>query len=713
MHEIMTFLFKALASIALFFIIIPAREQWPVLPPSAGFGTDGALIVSVDSFPSPQWQGKKVYVFHPSDTSRKYPLILFCHGFGATDPAVYGPLINNIVSRGHVLVYSPYKSFAMDRVQKKKYRILMKGFESAVDRFRSFIDTTQVGIIGHSYGGGAVPAIGWHCFVENQWGANGAFMYIMAPWYSYFISQEELEAFPSHVHLIMEIFHDDAVNDPRMALDIFENLNVPDSQKTFIELFGDSMPGYRLASNNSTPTGPADNAGREDALDYYGIYKFIDALSDFVFTGDPSAGEIALGPGIAGQRFMGTWPDKKPVTECSITHRPALEFQKRPCNHPWESAINPRRSESPTFFYEIRKNRFYYARKTFRNYWEYERARIRERRAGRKAVVDSSLCTIPPITEGFGAFGQYLMRVDSIPQPRWKNHFVHLFSPEGREGPCPVIFFCHGYSSSNPENYLPLISHIVSKGYICIFSPYQTVALDPHEVKKYATIETGFEAAVLSFKRLIDTTRIGYVGHSFGAGAVPAVALEGLVEKNWGSKAVFLYLMAPWYSYEVDDIKLKLFPQRAKMVVEVFNDDKVNDHRMAVSLFTTIGIPADEKNYIILYGDSCGGCRLTADHFTPKGPFDPRAEEDALDYYGIYRTFDALAAYTFDNDTSARALSLGHGNQIRFMGIWPNGKPVTELTAISNPIITHTQDFYTFNWDHVFNPLRNTMIVNK
>jgi hypothetical protein len=535
----------------------------------------------------------------------------------------------------------------------------------------------------------------------------------MAPWYPYFISQEELEAFPSHVRLIMEVFHGDDVNDPKIALDIFKNIGIPDSQKVFIELFSDSMPGYRLAANHATPTGPADVGGREDALDYYGVYKFIDAISDFVFTGAAKAGEIALGPGSAGQRFMGAWPDKRPVTECTVTHRPETELQNRPYINAWESAINPRRGESPTFFSEIRKNRFYFARKTFRNYWDYEKERIRERRAGKKAAIDSSLCAIPPITEGFGAMGPYQMHIDSIPQPRWGNHFVHIFSPEGRSVPSPVIFFCHGYSSSNPANYLPLIAHIVSRGFVCIFSPYQTIALDPKEVKKYATIETGFESAVASFKRLIDTTKIGYVGHSFGAGAIPAVALQGLVEKNWGSRAVFLYLMAPWYSYEIDDIKLKLFPSRAKLVVEVFSDDQVNDHRMAISLFNTINIPRSEKNYIVLYSDSSGGCRLRADHFAPKGPFDPRAEEDALDYYGIYRIFDALASYTFDNDTSGKAMALGNEKQVRFMGIWPNGKPVTELSATADPFIIHPQDYYSFSWDLVLNPLRNEIAVNK
>jgi hypothetical protein len=706
---------KSLVSAALAFACMSsphAEDRWPINQPDSGFGSDGAAIVASDSFPSPQWHGKKVYVFHPSDTSRKYPLILFCHGFDTPHPSTYGQLINNIVSRGTVLVYSPYKSFSINPAQKREYRIIMKGFEAAVKRFGSFIDTSRIGIVGHSWGGGAVPAIGWHCFIENQWGANGAFMYIMAPWFSHFIHQEELEAFPPHVRLIMEIFHDDNVNDPRMALDIFDNIGIPDSQKVFVELFSDSMPGYRLSANHATPYGALGKGGREDALDFYGIYKFIDAISEYVFSGSVSAREIAMGPGTSAQGFMGGWPDKRPVTECSVTHKPELEFPEKACRYTWESNKNPRRLESPTFLSEIKKNRFYFARKAFKNYWEYEKERIRARRAGKKAVRDTSLCSIPPISEGFGASGPFSMHIDSIPQPRWKSHFVHVFSPEGRLTPSPVIFFCHGYTSSNPDQYLPLIEHIVSRGYVLIFSPYQTVAMDPREVKKYATLETGFESAVAAFKPLIDTTRIGYL-HSFGAGAIPAVALQGLVEKNWGNNAVFLYLMAPWYSYEIDEMKLKLFPSHAKLVVEVFNDDKVNDHRMAISLFNTINIPRGEKNYILLYSDSSGGCRLMTNHYTPKSPLDPRAEEDALDYYGIYRTFDALAAYTFNNDTLGKTLSLGHGKEIRFMGVWPNGKPVTELTATDAPFTTRAQDFYTFSWNLILNPLRASLIVNK
>jgi hypothetical protein len=348
-----------------------------------------------------------------------------------------------------------------------------------------------------------------------------------------------------------------------------------------------------------------------------------------------------------------------------------------------------------------------------RNYREYEREKNRERRARKAVFADSSLCAISPIDSGFGSAGPWQMDIDSLPQPLWPNHFVHIFLPHKTHGPRPVVFFCHGYSSSNPEYYLPLITHIVSNGYVVVFSPYQMIAMDPKEVKKYATVERGFEAALEVYRSAIDTTKIGFVGHSFGAGAIPALALWAMIDKNWGAKGVFLHMMAPWYSYEIDRMKLRLFPSRVKLLMEVFADDRVNDHRMAISVFNTINIPVSEKNFIMLNSDSTGTCKLIADHNTPKGPFDPRAEEDALDYHGIYRLFDALAAYTFDTDSTAKSVVFGSGKQTNVMGIWPNGKPVTPLYAGPAPAPDRPEDFYVFPWDSRLNPLRREMAFDK
>ncbi len=686
--------------------------SWPVSPIIMGFGSNGTLPVVTDSVKSPLWRGKSVYIFHPAGPEKRYPLVLFCHGFGANDPDVYRPLIDNIVSRGNVLVFSPYKTFAFDPSQKKKYRMMMKGFEAAVTGFSSVIDTTRLGIIGHSYGGGATPAIGWHCLIEKQWGASGSFLFIMAPWYSHFLTQEELEAFPQSTHLIMETFGNDNVNDPRMAIDIYNNMALPDSQKMFVQLQSDSIPGYRLIADHSVPTGPNDNHGRTDALDYYGVFKFVDALADYVFTGDTLARGIAMGNGTPGQTYMGKWPDGRAITPCIVTRSPALSNISKQYMNVWESVVNPRRFDSPSFLPENKKNRFYFGRKAFRNYWDFALQRFKSRFT-EKQLPDPSGCSIPPITEGFGAHGPYSMKWDSIPHPTWKHHVVSVFYPESISFPRPVVFFCHGYSKSNPLNYLPLIMHMVSKGFIVVFSPYQNVAFDPKGVKKYSTMMAGFDAAVAKYGGKMDTSRIAYVGHSYGAGAIPAVALDGIVNRKWGENGAFLFLMAPFYSYEMDEIKLKLFPKSVIMVIEVYDQDRLLDHRMAISLFNQIGIPKDNKNFLFVYSDSCNNVVLRADHNTPKGPFDPHSEEDALDQYGIYRIFDALAAAAFDRKTHGREVALGSGALTTYMGKWANGKPVIPLYATKNPVPNHPQDYYAFHWGSRLNPLRRQIFLEK
>ena len=54
------------------------------------------------------------------------------------------------------------------------------------------------------------------------------------------------------------------------------------------------------------------NQGGIDALDFYGYWKWFDALTDAAFYGTPV--EEALGD-TPEQKYMGTWSDGTPVKE--------------------------------------------------------------------------------------------------------------------------------------------------------------------------------------------------------------------------------------------------------------------------------------------------------------------------------------------------------------------------------------------------------------
>lgn len=310
-----------------------------------------------------------------------------------------------------------------------------------------------------------------------------------------------------------------------------------------------------------------------------------------------------------------------------------------------------------------------------------------------------------PIESGFGASGQFETVLDSTPNPAWDGHSVYLFSPLNGSFPAPTILFCHGIGADDPHVYLELIHHLVSHGYCVVYSPYSKLSALQSPIAAYQVMWSGFETAAKTWSTKLDTTRIGFVGHSFGAGAIPSLALKAITKRSWGRKGVFMFIMAPWYVCQVSQEQLAQFPQNVKCVVEIFDNDRVNDHRIAIDLFRTIGIPQSEKDFITLRSDTCGADTLIADHGVPEGTYRFGWDVNALDYYGVYQLVDALAEYTFLGNQTAKAVALGHGAQCqRYMGNWWNGRLIRELQSNSAPTTTFPQSRFINFWNHAANP---------
>lgn len=155
-----------------------------------------------------------------------------------------------------------------------------------------------------------------------------------------------------------------------------------------------------------------------------------------------------------------------------------------------------------------------------------------ERRFFRKPASSANArCDIyiPPITTGYGADGSYSIDIRSVGGETQGT----VFLPKGVATPSPVIFLAHGYGPNKCESYLPLIDHMVSRGYIVVFGtfPMFRATID----QRYADLWNGFDAAVRQFGPRMDLTRIGVVGHSFGGGATPAL-LEKAMARGWGGR---------------------------------------------------------------------------------------------------------------------------------------------------------------------------------
>lgn len=305
----------------------------PIAKPLSGYGADGNYTIGVESFSNPYFPTEDILIYHPSDIATPVPTLFYSHAFGGNLPFTVQGLLNWTARKGYAIVFVPYQTTGVSVMDR--YENLLEGFRKAARDFPAIIDTTRVGFMGHSFGGGATFATAYKCFAENNWGENGRWMHSSAPWYLFNISQAELTNFPPDVKLVVEIYNDDPVNDHRMAADAFLNIGIPNAEKDFIKVYGDSSSGYAYTAEHDLPMAYTDF----NAMDYYAYYRIIDALCDYTFNGNLAGKDVALGNGSMNQLQMPIG-----LTNLEQTDHPTVTFPESNYVFPCSSFGNPRSS---------------------------------------------------------------------------------------------------------------------------------------------------------------------------------------------------------------------------------------------------------------------------------------------------------------------------------------------------------------------------------
>lgn len=322
---------------------------------------------------------------------------------------------------------------------------------------------------------------------------------------------------------------------------------------------------------------------------------------------------------------------------------------------------------------------------------------------------------VPLPTDLYGATGSYAVDTRTFPSPDWPEKNVSVYVPQGAPGPRPTLFFAHGFAASDSQIYLELFTHLASHGWTVVFSPYP---INGGEAYLYNVIDDGFIAAAQRYPEVIDTRKVGFIGHSYGGGATPALALRAFRDRGWGADARCLMLLAPWYSYQVRDADLASFPEGTLAVVQVYEDDQINDHRMAIDVFRHLNVSAANKDYLMVRSDRIDGYDFAANHLTPCGAGilnypdsianNGPAGFDALDGWGVERIAAALAAASFDGDPAAREVALGHGAAMQIqMGATANGRPLRPMTETTEPYPLFSEARYQWRFSGLLNPRRN------
>lgn len=316
-----------------------------------------------------------------------------------------------------------------------------------------------------------------------------------------------------------------------------------------------------------------------------------------------------------------------------------------------------------------------------------------------EAVDDDLAGPISRPLSGYGADGTYTVSEIDFPNAEYPGTKVTVFYPTGIISPRPTIFYSHPYGGESKEYNRGLFEFIAKKGYVVVFVPYATN--DNSIDHRYTTLWTGFIKAAADYPGIIDTRKVGFMGHSFGGGASIGLAYKAFTEKGWGQDGRLLFTMAPWYSYQITPAQLASFPANTKMITQVYDEDVYNDHRMAIDIFKNINISNAEKDFYYLKPSTVAGYKYATDHTLP----NTRTAYDAYDYYGVYRLLDALIDYSFNNNAAGKNLALGNGSaqQVTMPGY--DGQVMTPLEVTDNPVPKYSQDKYQFKCSSVlYNP---------
>ena len=304
--------------------------------------------------------------------------------------------------------------------------------------------------------------------------------------------------------------------------------------------------------------------------------------------------------------------------------------------------------------------------------------------------------TTVPLSGEYGGFGQFTVTRQTIANPDPNAPApISVFIPNNAtaQNKVPVVFFAHGFGGTSYQFYETLMRQLASNGYIVVFSPYTSNLFSSHTVR-YNQIWNGFLAAVQQNTAIMDTAKVGFAGHSYGAGATPEMARRGAAQ-GWGAGGLFMFIMAPWYNWGMN---MEQIPAGAKMIVQVYWDDETNQHLIGQNdVWNRLPQITERKWQVIRASQTY--CSLNAGHSVPvtDGLGQTAAATDGYDAWGVWRRLHALSDYTFTNNQTARNVSFGaDANMGKWRGIF-GGRQISPLESTDAPVV-NSQSNPSFLW---------------
>lgn len=231
------------------------------------------------------------------------PVLFLVHGYLASFNWVYEGVINHFTRTGNIVVMGTYTTDLAD-VQGSANRAL-QALTAAVPQLQR-ADLDNVGLIGHSLGGGTLPWLTQQV-VSRGWGSDGLWMFALAPYQGLGSGTITL---PGHARAIIEAYDQDILVNRAVGVDLYRRLSLPAGQKDHVTVRSSSRGGVALTAQHTSPNSVV---APDDAIKYFGIYRVGDLLESCALVRQNCNADLS---------FMGRWSDGTPVLPSIVTDNP-------------------------------------------------------------------------------------------------------------------------------------------------------------------------------------------------------------------------------------------------------------------------------------------------------------------------------------------------------------------------------------------------------
>jgi acetyl esterase/lipase len=258
-----------------------------------------------------------------------------------------------------------------------------------------------------------------------------------------------------------------------------------------------------------------------------------------------------------------------------------------------------------------------------------------------------------------------------------------------------VIVFIHGYGALNPMIYGGWIKHLVKQGNVVIFPRYQKNLISPSPKHFVENVLDGVHMALDTLRSkghvhpVVENFSI--VGHSYGGVLSANLAVNYKRFEIPQPKAVMLVSpgTGPFSGGLLDSYEK--MPENTNLLVMVSENDRIVGDEIGKLVYNTAS-NVRNRNLVRQYADYEEGTFVTAGHnesYSVDEELDSGLRNattrramriskiDVVDYYGYWKLFDALNAYT--RDGILKEYAFGGTPEQTNLGSWGNGSAIKVL----------------------------------